>query len=183
MSQRKKILFFTNSEYGQCNVVLATAYELVLRGCEVHIASFAPLHQRVVDLNNGVYASLPSGSQAIIFHQIDSPSMVEMLIKRFGADGDLTHGVGLREALRMYSLLTQIVCGWDGDEYIRGCESCAGIIRTVEPDVIVNERACMYGMEACSQLGRNFVLLSPNTFLETVGSIQPWGFGFWGLPA
>jgi hypothetical protein len=32
MTKQKKIILFTNSEYGQANVVLATAYKLLLAG-------------------------------------------------------------------------------------------------------------------------------------------------------
>jgi len=44
VTDRKKIIFLTSSEYGQANVVLAVAYELLLRQeHDIHIASFAPL--------------------------------------------------------------------------------------------------------------------------------------------
>ncbi len=40
-STPRKFLFFTNSEYGQANIVLSVAHELCLRpNVEVHIASF-----------------------------------------------------------------------------------------------------------------------------------------------
>ncbi len=38
----QRILFFTNGEYGQANVVLSVAHELALRpNAAVHIASFS----------------------------------------------------------------------------------------------------------------------------------------------
>lgn len=47
VGKQQRILFFTSSEYGQANVILAVSYELlILQKYEVHIASFAPL-QRV----------------------------------------------------------------------------------------------------------------------------------------
>jgi UDP:flavonoid glycosyltransferase YjiC (YdhE family) len=46
--EQKKVMFLTASEYGESNVVLAVAYELLLRQkYEVHIASFSPLESRV----------------------------------------------------------------------------------------------------------------------------------------
>jgi hypothetical protein len=48
VTDREKIIFLTSSEYGQANVVLAVAYELLLRQeHDIHIASFAPLEGRV----------------------------------------------------------------------------------------------------------------------------------------
>lgn len=44
----QKFLFFTNSEYGQSNVVLSVAHELALRpNVVVHIASFSALSSRI----------------------------------------------------------------------------------------------------------------------------------------
>ena len=44
MAERQNILLLTNSEYGQSNVIVAVAYELLLQGeFDVHIASVLAL--------------------------------------------------------------------------------------------------------------------------------------------
>lgn len=169
--QPKKVLFFTNSERGQANVVLATAHTLIQRGCSVHIASFSPLASRVAELTGAT------------FHQLHGESILQALLHYFTHESQLFHGTGVREATRMYPLLMNMVCVWEGDEYIRGYLSAKKIIEDVEPDVVVVEKLCAQAMDACKKLNRNFVLLSPNTFKETLIGVQPWGYGLWGWPA
>ncbi len=42
ITQRKKIMLLTSSEFGQANAIIAVAYELLLRQeQDVHLASFA----------------------------------------------------------------------------------------------------------------------------------------------
>jgi hypothetical protein len=186
----KKILFFTNSEYGQANVVFATAYELLLRGCEIHIASFdsagaslgSSVQKRVTDLSYEVYGAVPKGNKSAIFHRINGPSMTEALLQRFTDQSEFLHGTGVKEALRMYPLLTHVVCAWDGQEYIQGYDSCVEIIKTVSPDIIVIEILCAQAIDACNILHQNFIILSPNTFKETLGGVQPYLFALWGIP-
>ena len=64
-SGQQKLLFLTASEYGESNVILAVAYELLLwQKYEVHIASFSPLESRA----NSSATSVVS-SQAV-FHPV-----------------------------------------------------------------------------------------------------------------
>jgi hypothetical protein len=169
--QLKKVLLFTSSERGQANVVLATAHTLIQRRCSVHVASFSPLASRVRELTGAT------------FHQLHGESMREALLHHFNTESQLIHGTGVREATRMYPLLMKLVCVWEGDEYIQGYLSAKKIIEEVEPDVVVVEKLCAQAMDACKKLGRNFVLLSPVTFKETLVAVQPWGYGLWGWPA
>jgi hypothetical protein len=70
-SEQKKVLFLTASEYGESNVVLAVAYELLLRQkYEVHIASFSPLESRVKEISS--LAASAASSQAV-FHTVAGP--------------------------------------------------------------------------------------------------------------
>ncbi|KAK2473808.1 hypothetical protein H9L39_13768 [Fusarium oxysporum f. sp. albedinis] len=51
MEGLKRLLLFTNSDFGQANVVLATAHELGIacEDVEIHIASFQDLRSGVDD--------------------------------------------------------------------------------------------------------------------------------------
>lgn len=171
-SQSKRILLFTNSERGQANVVLATAHSLLQHGCDVHIASFSPLANRVT-------TEFPRAT----FHPLHGESMVEALLNHFSHESDLIHGTGVREATRMYPIFMNLFCVWEGDEYIKGFKSAKKIIESVRPDVVVVERLCAQAIDACEELGRRHVLLSPVSFKETLLGVQPWGYGFWRWPA
>ncbi|KAH7262843.1 hypothetical protein BKA59DRAFT_505866 [Fusarium tricinctum] len=58
MSVVKRLLLFTNSDYGQANVVLATAHALGLasQDVEIHIASFQDLQDGVNDASRFMQA-------------------------------------------------------------------------------------------------------------------------------
>jgi len=137
---------------------------------------------RVVDLNDGVYGSLFDG-KPLTFHPIKGESMGAALAKAYDGQAYFTCGTGTKEALRMYPVLAAVICAWDRLEYIEGVESCVDIIRDVRPDVIVNERLCAQAIDACTIAERNYIILSPNTFKETIATIQPWAKGFWRIPA
>lgn len=193
MSKQKKIIFFTNSEYGQANVVLATAYELVLAGCDVHIASYGSkgaslgvsITERITELNEGRYGAIPKGSKPVSFHCLKGPSMTEAMSRKFTEKDAVkfVHGTGVREVLRMYPMLMKVLCVWEPQDYMDGLESCIEILKHVDPDFIINERLCAQAIDACTLLSKTYVCLSPNTFKETIGTIQPYLFGLWGIPA
>lgn len=73
---KTRCLFLTASEYGQANVILAMASELVARdNVDVHIASFTPLQKRVEALQANV-----SKTSLLTFHVIDGLSFVSCLL-------------------------------------------------------------------------------------------------------
>lgn len=77
--KRKKIIFLTSSEYGQANVILAVAYEMLLvQQHEIHIASFAPLNGRIKSLNELVLDNYVPA----IFHTVFGPSALEALVSK-----------------------------------------------------------------------------------------------------
>ncbi|KAI9744297.1 MAG: hypothetical protein M1818_002449 [Claussenomyces sp. TS43310] len=83
--KRKKIIFLTSSEYGQANVVLAVAYEmLLLQQHEIHVASFTPLKGRIKDLNE----SIPDNHVPAAFHTVFGPSALEALISKNESIGE-----------------------------------------------------------------------------------------------
>ncbi|ESZ94616.1 glycosyltransferase family 1 protein [Sclerotinia borealis F-4128] len=195
-----KILLITNSEYGQSNVVLATAYELILNNVEVHIASFEapdiakevsniidygnlrpPIRTRVDYLNAGVYGPIPLDSIKAVFHPIDSPGMAEKLAMVTPGQEAMRHGVGLREAWRIYAKIPSVLSSYTPDEYVKGVNSCVEIVKSVNPDGIVMEKLCAQGFDACALLGKKTISITPNSFKDTLAQAQPNGFPLWGL--
>lgn len=97
--RQKRILFFTSSEYGQANVILAVAHELLsLQRYQIHIASFAPLRQRVQSLNDTV----SKGKSPAIFHTIDGLAALEALTLKNEFIGPFPPGV--RGAMNTYRM-------------------------------------------------------------------------------
>ncbi|QSZ29829.1 hypothetical protein DSL72_004347 [Monilinia vaccinii-corymbosi] len=196
----RKILFLTNSEYGQSNVVLATAYELILNNVEVHIASFeapalaeevshiidygnarSPIRMRVDELNAGTYGPIPTGSITAVFHAIASPGMVEKLALVARDQEAMRHGVGFLEAWRTYAKIPRILSSYTPEEYVGGVHSCVEIVKAVNPDGIVVEKLCAQGFDACALLGKKMMSITPNSFKDTLGQAQPNGFALWGM--
>ncbi|KAI9648737.1 hypothetical protein NHQ30_003377 [Ciborinia camelliae] len=196
----RKILFMTNSEYGQSNVVLATAYELILNNVEVHIAAFespaiaeevshiidygkfrSSIRTRVEELNAGVYGPIPPGSIKVVFHPIDSPGMSEKLASVAPDQEVMRHPVGFLGAWRTYSTTPSIMSSYTADDYAQGVSCCVNIIKSVNPDGIVLEKLCAQAFDACALLEKKVMSITPNSLKDTLGQAQPNGFPLWGL--
>ncbi|KAH6713845.1 hypothetical protein BKA61DRAFT_51293 [Leptodontidium sp. MPI-SDFR-AT-0119] len=168
MGKRRNILFFTSSEYGQANVILAVAYELLaLQQYEVHIASFEPLRQRVDGLNK----LFPQDGIAVIFHSIVGQAALNALVAKDEFIGPYSPGV--RGALNTYRVtLPAMADTWTEAEYMSSYQSCLDIVSSVEPNIIIADPLMSQGLEACNTLSRKHVILSPNTFLELLRKKQ-----------
>ncbi|KAI9713657.1 MAG: hypothetical protein M1812_006629 [Candelaria pacifica] len=181
VNQPKKILFITQSEYGQSNVHLAVAYEAALKeDVEVHIASFAPLKSRVTELQERI-SHKTAGKKTVTFHIIEGQAQLEAL----GDDilKDFSQGPGFQNAVASYAGIPKILLTWDIAEYIRMYERVVKIIEAVDPVIVAQDNLHIAGLDACRNLGRNHVILSPNTPKEFVNSLQPNLAGFWKYPA
>jgi hypothetical protein len=166
---RKKVLLFTNSEYGQANVILAVAYELLLLGeYEVHIASFKSLRSRINDLNRSISKSvLPA-----IFHTVVGASAMEALIAKNEFIGP--YPPGIKGAIATYKVtIPALATIWEGPEYMTGYKSCLRILCSVNPNVVVLEPFMCQGIEACETLSYKNVILSPDPFQEVFRKQQP----------
>ncbi|KAH7346493.1 UDP-glucoronosyl and UDP-glucosyl transferase family protein [Rhexocercosporidium sp. MPI-PUGE-AT-0058] len=178
MGKRKRILFFTSSEYGQANVIIAVAYELlVLQQYEIHIASFEPLRQRI----NGLNKFLPQDGIPIIFHSIVGPAALDALVAKDEFIGPYSPGV--HGALNTYRVtLPAMADTWTEAEYMSSYQTCLGIIRSVGPKIIIADPLMSQGLEACNTLSRKHVVLSPNTFLELLRKKQSLFSQFFRIP-
>ena len=124
-----------------------------------------------------------------MFHEIPGPAMLEAAIEKFererkeGKTSEIFCNSGVRAALDHYPRFTELAFSWDNPQYIKAAQKCVEIIRSVNPDVIVNERLCHQGIDATYSEGRNFIVVSPNTFKETLLAVQPRLFGYRKIPA
>lgn len=179
----KSVLLLTNSEYGQANVILAVAYELLLRQrYEVHIASFAPLKARIPELNDSATSYAGGKFNGATFHLVPGPSAQEGLLAKGEFIGPFPPG--LSGAIDCYRVtLPAMATTWDGPEYMIGYNSCLDIMKSVNPDLIVCDPLMSQGLEACNTLSRDCVVLSPNTFREIMAKQQPIVPTFFRYPA
>lgn len=166
----KRVLFLTASEYGEANVVLAVAYELLLRQkYEVHIGSFSPLEPRIKELNT--FATSVVSNQAV-FHTIAGPSADEILKARDDFFGP--YPPGIRGAINSFKVTIPVIAtAWDGPGYMVGYKSCLEVIHNVKPDLLVVGSLMNQGQDACQTLHKKYVVLSPNTFREILSKQQP----------
>ena len=113
--QTRKILFVTNSESGQANIILAMALEATTRPrVEVHLASFPVLKQRVERL-----------SPKINFHPLDGKEMVEM-IQTLGPWEEIFPHPPTTKSYEPYGRITGLILAtWDGE-----CAFCFIFLRT-----------------------------------------------------
>lgn len=167
--KRKRITFVTSSEYGQANVILAVVYELLLlQQYEIDVVSFAPLKNRVRDVNQLV----SNNKSPARFHIVTGQSALEALAAKNEFIGPYPPGV--KGALKTYKVtLPSIATTWDESDYMAGYESCLDILRSIVPDLIVIDPIMSQGLEACKALSRDYIVLSPNTFQEICRKQQP----------
>lgn len=168
----KKILFVTNAESGQANTILAMALEASTRPqLEAHVASFPILERRVTRL-----------SPTVVFHPLDGVDMKEAMTAQGWVSGTFAHrprsGVFKAYGRNMALILT----AWEGDAYMRICDSIKKIITGLNPDVVVVDFFLNAGFDACYSLNREFVLSSPNTILDVARGQQPWMGWLWRYP-
>ncbi|PBK62377.1 UDP-Glycosyltransferase/glycogen phosphorylase [Armillaria solidipes] len=179
-STPRKVLFFTNSEYGQANIVLSVAHELSLRpNVEVHIASFPVLSPRIKDLQDRIRVT---GSPArVFFHPLRGISLKEARIRRIGTNTP-THAPSLSGALRSFRRLPYYVAEWSGPEYMELYDSCVEIIQDLNAHAIVIEYFLSQAIDACRFLNLKFIIMTPNAPKDIIGRIQPYGSIFWKYP-
>ncbi|OJJ42747.1 hypothetical protein ASPZODRAFT_155200 [Penicilliopsis zonata CBS 506.65] len=175
-----KILLLTNSEYGQAIVTLSVAHEFLLRDYDVHVASFSPLRRQVDDLN--ARAAKYGATGTVTFHEVAGLSMKEAFKQRWSSTGYPMHPPGFHASLETFrSLLVQLFAAWDGPGYMEGYESVLAIMEEIQPEIITVEPAFGQAVDACQKSGREFIVLSPNFYLDHV--VQPRLGNVWKYPA
>lgn len=153
---------FTSSEYGQANVILAVAHELLLL-CEyeVHIASFKAFRSRINELNH----SIPKNIHPAIPHRVSGMPITETLVAK--NQFIEPYSPSIKGALSTYKITMPALANtWEGPEYIAGFKTCLSILCSVNPNLVVAEPLMCQGLEACETLNYKCVVLSPNTFQD-----------------
>ena len=178
MAHREVVLFLTNSEHGQANVMLAVAHELLARDeFDLHIGSFPCLHPRVTQLQS----SFSEKIDPITFHPLPGLSMFEAYKRKTGKV-DTVHAPGLSGAVESYRLIPNILAAWDGPEYVKQYDACLELIGTLHPTVVVVDPLFSQGIDACKKVAQKYILLSPVSLNETIKSVQTGWVSWWKYP-
>ncbi|ROV97406.1 hypothetical protein VMCG_06947 [Cytospora schulzeri] len=193
--KRPSLLFFTNPEWGQANVVLATIHEfLIVDDYDVHLASYASLQPRLQELLSIHAAAYPrplriasfeaqdgfqNGDEAqrpsITFHTIPGLSTAEACY-RDGIQGLLPHKPGLKGAVSSYSRLQDFFFHMTGEEYMEQERCARDIINQVQPAVIIAEQGLSQAIDACYELNRPLASAFP---FPIPGYLMPANLYLW----
>ncbi|KAL2222296.1 hypothetical protein M432DRAFT_636920 [Thermoascus aurantiacus ATCC 26904] len=195
---RDRLLFVTNSEYGQTTVMLAVIHELLVRDeFDIHVASHSPLLPRVRELVETHRHAYPrpfvvsSGEEEtstgddkpkVVFHTISGLSVQELLV-RDNLDREMPHPPGVSGAILSYDRIADYNIRYTGPEYMERYHSCVDIIKRVDPVLAIVDPAVNPGLDACLQLGQKHMILSPLPYFVTINSEQPNAAALWKYPA
>ncbi|RDW56481.1 glycosyltransferase family 1 protein [Coleophoma crateriformis] len=185
MSNRKSVLFFTNEEFGQTNVILAVAYELLRQNeINVHIASWPAFQPRVAALSEKVQKEKPEIEiRPIQFHVLPLSPMFDLWVQNGGSRSIIPHPPGKKGITRLKKLVTELFGVWNPTEYIMLFETCRTLVDEVNPGLIVLDPVFPPAHDLCRTLGLNYAVLSPCTLVPGLNPEQPWLAGFWKYPA
>jgi hypothetical protein len=86
-------------------------------------------------------------------------------------------------SLGMFNQLAMLIGTWTGEDWVRTCHECQDIIKSVEPDIIVVDSYFFIGIDAVRHLELEYMVLSPNTFMEVRSDQQSLLGSFVKYPA
>lgn len=187
MTAPKKILFLCNSDLGQSNVILATAYAILATGTpvEIHIGSEPAMKPEVEATARLANATLPaSAPHKIHFHAIDGLSHFTAMSRpetgtRECWDLPLPNFANAAAFLSRYSYS---VTPWEADELVDKYAQNVALIKEVNPDVTVVDPLNSPGLTAARQLKIQWIILAPNTVKDFAFLYAPYGAGLWKYP-
>ena len=203
----KRVLFLTNSEYGQAQTQLSVAYELLSHpDIEVHVASFEELGPRIPALNQLFHsqisrstAGLSQRDKQIHFHLIDHPSLAKVLLSKNATTiSYMSHPPGFWGALTSYPKSVIFLLGWEPEEYVAIARRCEDLIGEIGPDAVVVDSLFSQGTDACRRVyggggggkdvkpgGRRnkpYAILNPLNFSNLLADLQPGKAVWWKFP-
>jgi hypothetical protein len=185
--RKQKILFLTNSDYGQANVVLASAHALlhIAPDVEIHIASFHRLAGAVRDISKDFKTNAQPGTdqQRLIFHGINGMSQFEAAMRpETGMTEAYDRVPGLVNTARNILIIPTILLPWEPDEFGAMYLETEKILNQVRPDITVVDALYTPGLTLCNHLNINWIVLAPNTIKDFAVPLQPGLAILWKYP-
>ncbi|KAF2669953.1 hypothetical protein BT63DRAFT_226380 [Microthyrium microscopicum] len=185
MSSGQSVLFLTNCEFGQSNVVLAVIYELLRKGeFDVHVASWAALETRVLDLSGRLSESgKVNGTSNITFHTIPGLDMFDAIQKNFNQGRDtLPHKPGYAGTTRLKELAPQMLAPWNQEEHISMVDWFKALATALQPAVIVVDPLLSSAHDMCRTTSWKYTILSPCSLASGLIPAEQWLAGIWKYP-
>ncbi|KEF63704.1 uncharacterized protein A1O9_01682 [Exophiala aquamarina CBS 119918] len=184
---RRRILFFTNSDFGQANVVLASVYAMmhVATDLEIHIASFHPLEGAVRELSDKAVKQNPPKmeQERVIFHGIDGLSQFDAAKRpEVGVLEAYDLTPGLVNSARNILIIPGIMLPWEPHEFGAIYLQAEKILSDVNPDITVVDPLFAPGLTLCQYLDINWIVLAPNTIKDFAVPLQPGLAMLWKYP-
>lgn len=186
MTRPKIVLFFTNSDFGQANVVLATAHALLHNApeVEIHIASFHALGEAVESTSAFALKTSPhERGKPITFHPLDGISWGPATFRPevgVAAANDLTPG--LINSAKNILLIPAVMLPWRPDEFTSLYRQAERILSDVRPDLTAIDPIFTPGLTLCHHLKTNWLVLAPNTLKDFALPMQPALAMLWKYP-
>ncbi|THU92068.1 UDP-Glycosyltransferase/glycogen phosphorylase [Dendrothele bispora CBS 962.96] len=188
-SRSNNILLITNSEYGQASVFIALAYELCTltkhdtdSEFHIHIASFDTLEPRISHLQQLLESVNKGLENRVHFQPLPGIGHMDKLWSLVGGAKGLSHPPGLRGALNNYQQMDACMAPWTVEEYGEQLTVLEQIITNTDPIAILVDNMYKPGTDICEKMGKEYLVLSPNTGKEYAGNLQPYGQGLWKYP-
>ncbi|CAI0646602.1 unnamed protein product [Colletotrichum noveboracense] len=183
---KKRIIFLTNSDYGQANVVLSVAHALVHKSqdVEVHIASQARLKGPTSRLVEQLTADLGSAAvDAVKFHEVAGLSHFDS-VDRPGNPTMETWLVNpnFSNVTRNMLNIAGLALPWSPEEFVEIYRDLERIWNDVKPDVTVAEAFFAPALTFCNRIKMNWIVLAPNTIKDFALPLQPKMAMLWKYP-
>ncbi|KAH8651000.1 hypothetical protein BX600DRAFT_516598 [Xylariales sp. PMI_506] len=186
LSAPKRVLFLTNSEYGQAGVHIATALtvlELYRSAAEVHVASFRPIEKTVASASEYAVKTWQQ-ARPIVFHRVAGIdvaaawSRLEIRLEEYN---------GLRPGFwntpKVLKLLLSTTCPWNEEEFLQIYDSVTELLEEIKPHVIAIDPAFSPAVTACHQSKAFFYILAPNAIKDFSTTYLPLGELLFRFPA
>ncbi|KAF5020259.1 hypothetical protein F66182_7737 [Fusarium sp. NRRL 66182] len=176
----KRLLLFTNSDYGQANAVLATAHALGLtcQDFEIHIASFQDLERGVDGASRFMKAAAAEQKLRIpkdfVFHKVEGTSWGPATKHPDTAIFEtLELAPGLVNSAKGVAILPAVMIPWGPEEFMRIYRETERVFDKVHPDLTIVEPLYTQALTLCHHRGVRWMVLSPNTIKEFAVPLQP----------
>ncbi|KAM7216740.1 Glycosyltransferase sdnJ [Rhypophila decipiens] len=187
-TKRPSVLFFTISDFGYVNVVLATIYELLRRDqVDIHIASFAPLKPRLESLVQLVKdeADKQTSEPGLHFHNLaEFPGFATWAAQsKDRKKADVPHPPGRNGAGRVALLTLKALAIMRPEQYLSLFDWSADLTRKIDPSLVMVDPILLPVHDMARTLGRKYAVLHPWSVADGLIPRQGWWAEYWKYPA
>ncbi|KAI8194423.1 hypothetical protein KHU50_011667 [Colletotrichum sp. SAR 10_65] len=185
---KRKILIFSDCDFGQANVVLSTIYALVCAdpNVEIHVASQPGMHGQLSRIIKQVSNDLGSAAaESIKTHDLVGLSHWEAMERPGNPNLDSwACDPTIPNMVSMLSVLPGITLPWSAEEFVEIYRDVERVFGEVQPDVTVVENFFAPALTFCHNLRPKtpWIVLAPNTIKEFALSAQPGLPSLWKYP-